>query len=712
MVVNATRRGFLAGVGALVLATQLPVPAHASESGAELNAFVRIDPDGRITVAIPSSEMGQGVLTSMAMIVAEELDADWSKVHPEPSLAQRDYELPGALGRSQTTGGSNSIRGWHAGLRDMGAAARAMLVAAAASEWGVDPGECTTGPSVVKHGHKQLGYGELAAAASLGKPPKAPVWKDPADYRIVGTDLRRVELRDKVTGAATFGIDTRLPGMVYASVRQCPVFGGDSPSLGNREDVQAMAGVIDVQAHEAFVAVVAQTWWQAHQACKKLEVSWNEGANADLDSAAISEQLLAALDGKAAKGHAQGKAIREIEAADQVIESTFEVPYLDHAPISPINCTARVTPDAVELWAPTQVQTRVRKLAAQITGLSLDQVTVHTTLLGGGFGRRGNWDDSEMVVRIAQQLGDGRPVQMIWSREEAFQHGWYRPAYAARLRGVVRDGKVHALHSRVAGGNILHRYVPGLLYGLGPVKAFPQEGIENTPYHHGLPHFLSDWARVDSAVPIGFWRSVGHSHNAFFFESFIDELAHAAGTDPVELRRGLLHPHGRHRKVLDTVAQAADWGHAPEGRVQGVAMMQSYGSVCAQVVELSMDGDTPRVHKITAAIDCGPVIHPENVKAQVMGGAIFGLSAAMHGKITVADGRVEQSNFHDYGVLRMNEAPPVVDVHLVSGTGAPIGGVGEPGTPPIAPAVCNAIFAATGQRIRRLPILEALRGSA
>jgi isoquinoline 1-oxidoreductase beta subunit len=711
MPVNVSRRSFLAGVGGLVLGVYLrPHSAlgatNTEEGPLQLNAFLAIARNGEITVFLPSSEMGQGINTSLPQLVADELDARWSQVRAEHAPEGKEYRL--TLGPGYTkmiTGGSNSVRSWGEPMRRAGAAARAMLVCAAAMRWNVDAAECTTSDSTVSHpdGH-QAGYGELVEDASRRRAPKHPVLKSREQLKLVGKSLPRKDIRAKVDGSAKFGIDIRIPGMVRACTVACPVFGGRVGSVDDSE-ARAISGVREVLVFDDFVAVVADTWWPAKLAVAALKISWQEGANADLDSAGISQTLRKGLDlqVKAATGRKQGQAAKLLESAD--IDVQYEVPYLDHATMEPMNCTVQLSPDRCDIWTGTQAQSDAKEEAVAVTGLKPRQVHVHTTLLGGGYGRRAMSDFVRQAVQIATRVD--APVQLIWTREETFRHGFYRPAFAGRLRARLAGGRLEAVHFRVCGSNILHNIVPKPFHGLPLISHFPMEGLLDTsPYV--FDNVLVDGVSADLPVPVGFWRSVGHSHNAFFMESLLDEIAHALGQDPVELRRTLISDEQpRFRAVLDAAVERA--GTPEAGRYHGVALHKCFGSICAQVVEVSVGKGGLRIHKLWAAIDCGEVVNPDIVEAQIMGGALHGLSAALGGRLEFARGRVVQSNFHDYPLLKMHQAPEV-EVQIVHTPGAPIGGIGELGTPPAAPALCNAIFAATGKRIRTLPIGNVLHG--
>ena len=707
----------------------------------QLNGWLTIAPDGTVTVAVPRSEMGQGIHTALPMLLAEELGCDWNSVVAVQAPIDRIFGnseiliggpplhsdergmLRGGVewivrkvGRElglMVTGGSSSVKDAWGPMRLAGASAREMLVAAAAARFRVDRGQCSVERGWVRHSSGlKASFGELAAAAALLTPSQVPRLKSPKDFTLIGKSLPRTDVPAKVTGAAQFGTDVRPPDLLYAAIRMVPTFGGSWSKFELRgadsmPGVKAVLPVVSKLAGAATgIAAIAQTWWQAKQAVDTLVITWDGGRNSGEDSAGIAARFKAALDAhKGATYQSRGGMADGFAQAGKTIEAEYAVPFLAHATLEPQNCTARVHDDGVDIWVPTQAPSLVRWIAAKVAGVNPHRVTVHTTFLGGGFGRRAELDLVVQAVELARTTG-GRPVQLMWSREEDTAHDMYRPAALARLRaGVDSSGRVLAWEQHSASGSVTKSFVERLGFmPMGPDKT-NAEGAADTPYefaNHKVEHTL-----VESAVPLGFWRSVGHSQNAFFTEAFLDELAAAAGKDPYQFRRSLLANHPRHLAVLDLAATRAGWNRpAPAGRARGIALHQSFGSIVAQVAEVSLvkgdKGLAPKVHRVVCAIDCGTVINPDIVAAQMESGIVFGLTAALYGEITIKGGAVEQKNFPDYEMLRMADMPRI-ETHIVASAAFP-GGVGEPGTPPVAPALANALYKLTGKPVRSLPI--------
>ena len=695
-----SRREFIkvsaqAGAG-LIIGFHLPLKganAPAATSTFSPNAFLSINSEGIITVAVTKSEIGQGIHTGLPMLVAEELHADWSKIRIEMPIAHERYG-------SMSTGGSRGIRSMWTPLRKAGAIAREMLITAAAQTWGVTPGTCRAEQGTVIHTStgNRLGYGELAAKAATLPIPDEVALKDPQDYTVLGTSIPRLDIPDKVNGRAIYGIDVKLPGMLTATVVHSPYFQG---KLASFDDAQARTidGVVKIFPIDSGLAIVARDTSAAFTAAKAVKIVWAKGPNGELDSEGISRLLAEKVNEQALVARDVGDAGQALSKARKTIEAVYEVPYLAHATMEPMNCTAHVTAKKCEIWAPTQNPQGAQRVAARITGLPTDSVAVHTTLSGGGFGRRSHSGFVAEAVQISKLVG--APVKVLWTREEDMQQGLYRPTSYNRFQaGLDSKGRVVAWSHRIVG--------PSLLRNMRPNRSKDQldrtsmAGAANLPY--GIPNLLVDNVVVDIGVPLWWWRSVGNSHNAFLTESFIDEVAHAAKADPFSFRRDLLQDHPRHRGVLELAAAKAGWDkRLRKSRGRGIAVHESYGSFVAQVAEVSVDkAGQLRVHRVVCAIDCGQVVNPDSVKAQMEGSIVFGLTAALYGAITLKDGKVQQSNFHNYKMLRMDEMP-AVEVYILPSTESP-GGVGEPGTPPIAPAVTNAIFDATGKRVRRLPI--------
>jgi isoquinoline 1-oxidoreductase subunit beta len=702
------RREFLkkgaAGGAGLVIGLYLPgkyealasVPAKES---APMNAWVMIAPDDTTTLVIDKSEMGQGINTALAMILAEELDLDWKKIKTMFAPAAPAYFNP--IFGLQGTGGSTSVRASWEPLAKAGAAAREMLIAAAAKRWNVEPGTCSTEDSMVVHrgSGKKLGYGALAEEAAKLPVPASPKLKDAKDYKYIGKPTKRIDSKEKVTGVAGFGIDVRRPKMLHAVVARSPVFGGKVKSFDGTK-AKAVSGVKEVVQVSTGIAVVADNTWSAMEGRKALEIQWDEGVNAKNSSAEIRKLYQTRLEQTGVIARKDGDAETAMGGAVKRVEAVYEVPFLAHATMEPMNCSADVRADGCDIYAPTQFQTFVQINGAKISGLKPEQVRVHTTYLGGGFGRRAEQDFVIEAVELSKAVG--APVQVTWSREDDMQHDFYRPAVMVKLwAGLDGAGMPVAWKTRIVGPSIMSRFFPGSVKnGLDDSST---EGIATLKYD--VPNFLVEYLLTEPGVPVGFWRSVGCSHNGYIAECFVEEMAKAAGKDPLEFRRGLLTKDSRQRGVLELAAEKAGWGKPLDaGRYRGIAVVESFGSHVAEVAEISIDrkAKSLQVHRVVAAVDCGRHVNPETIRAQVEGSIIYGLTAALKGEITIADGRVEQGNFNDYDMVRMNEAP-VVEVHIVQSNEGP-GGMGEPGTPPIAPAVCNAIFAATGKPVRRLPI--------
>ena len=694
------RRDFLQVTGTIGagLVIGFRIPNRRGVAPFAPNAWLRIGTDDSVLVIVDRSEMGQGVTTSLPMLLAEELEADWTKIRFEFAPADKAYINP--LFGLQGTGGSSSVRAAWKPLREAGARARSVLIAAAAQTWGVEPMSCRAEAGAVIHApsNRRLTYGALAQRAAALPIPAEVQLKDPKDWHLAGKPTKRLDTRFKVNGTAQFGIDVRVPGMLTAVVARSPVFGGKVRSF-DATAAKAIPGVRHVVQISSGVAVVGDGYWPAKQGRDTLKVSWDEGPVAQVSSASISSLFAQRATQDGAVARHDGDAVAALAGAAQRVEAVYEMPFLAHATMEPMNCTAHVRADGVDIWAPTQFQTGVQMIGGQIGGLAPEKVAVHTTYLGGGFGRRFELDF--IMEALETSKAAGAPVKVIWSREDDIQHAQYRPANYHQLRaGLDTSGRPVAWTHRIVAPSIMARMFPQTVKNGLDGEAV--EGGVGLPY--AVPNVHVDYQLTDTGIPVGFWRSVNNSFNAFAVEGFIDELAAAAKQDPYEYRRTLLANAPRDRGVLELAATKAGWGTPlPAGRARGIAVYKSFESFAAQVAEVSVSpaGDV-RVHRVVCAIDCGMHVNPSTIEAQMQSGIVFGLTAALKGAITIENGRVMQSNFHDYQMLRIAEMP-VVEVHIVPSNEAP-GGVGEPGTPPIAPAVCNAIFAATGKRIRRLPI--------
>jgi len=713
--VDASRRRFVVGgtaaAGGLALGFHVPFggEAHAAQAPDEVNAWVVIRPDDTVVIRIARSEMGQGTLTGLAQLVAEELECDWNKVTTE-------YPTPGQnLARARvwgnfSTGGSRGIRESHDYVRKGGAAARMMLLEAAAQSWGVPAAQCAVAAGVITHAAsgRRTTYGAVAAAAARLSPPRDIPLKDPKDWKVAGKPLKRLDTKDKLNGRQVYGMDLKLPGMLNAAIRDCPVFGGKVRSF-DAARVLSMPGVRKVvRVGDSAVAVVAVTWWEAKVALDALPIEWDEGPNAKLSSADVAATLKAGLDAaEAFVGHRAGDVHAGLASAARRVEAVYAYPHQNHATMEPMNATALYTPDRCEVWTPTQNGEAALAVTVETAGLPASKCDVHKLHLGGGFGRRGAVHDwVRQAVLIAREL-PGTPVKLIWTREEDMLHGRYHPVTQCKLvGGLDAQGRVTALHMRLSGQSILAGIAPQNLQGGRDMVAFQgllESGDGTLGYT--IPNLLVDHAMRNPPVPPGFWRGVNHNHNAIYLECFVDELAHAAGADPLEFRRRMMGRHPRHLAVLEAAATRAGWGRpAAPGVFRGLAQHMGFGSYTAAVAEVSVSAEGKlKVHRIVAATDPGYAVNPQQIQAQVEGSFAYGLSAALYGECTLKDGRMQQANFDTYPVMRMDEMPRVETIVMPSG-GATWGGVGEPTIAVAAPAVLNAIFAATGKRIRTLPV--------
>lgn len=688
--------------GARRFALAAPTEAAAAATGFAPNAFLRIGNDDSVTVLIAHSEMGQGIWTGLSMLVAEELDADWSKIRVEHAPAAPAYAHT-AFG-FQMTGGSTSTWSEFDRYRQAGATARQLLVAAAAQRFGVAESEVRTENGVAIAGDQRARYGELAdAAAKLPAPKTAPVLKEAKDWKLIGKPTKRLDSPEKITGRAKFGMDVQFDGLLTAVVARPPVFGGKVKSF-DAAKAKAVPGVRDVVQVPTGVAVVADHYWAAKQGRDALQIEWDLGPNAALDSATLREQFrkLAATPGTVAAQ--AGDVAAALAKAGKTFDAEYNVPYLAHAPMEPLNCTVKIDGDACEIWTGTQFQTLDQQVAAGILGLKPDQVRIHTMFLGGGFGRRATPTSDFVSEAVQVAKAAGKPVKTVWSREDDVRGGYYRPMYLQQAKiAVDAQGYPVAWQHRLVGQSILGGTPFEAAMVKNGIDATSVEGVADSPYLKDIAHHRVELHSPKTGIPVLWWRSVGHSYNAFVMESLIDELAHAAGKDPVEYRRALLKSHPRHLAALNLAAEKAGWSVAPaKGRGRGVAVHESFGSYLAQIAEASVENGAIRVHRVVCAIDCGLAVNPEGVRAQMESGIAFGLGAALHSALSFKDGRVQESNYHDYQVLRLHEMPQV-EVHIVPSTER-MGGAGEPGTAPIAPAVANAVFALTGQRLRELPL--------
>jgi isoquinoline 1-oxidoreductase beta subunit len=698
-----SRRDFLktsaALGGGLVLGVVLPdpflEPAAAQATTFAPNAWVKIGADNSITILSARSEMGQGVYTAMPMLVAEELEVDLGKIKVEIAPAAAPY-INTMLG-GQITGGSTSVAEGYDKLRLAGAQARTMLVAAAAQKWSVDASACRAQDGVVLGpAGQKAAYGEVAEAASRLPVPTEVKLKEPKDCRYVGKSINRLDTPPKVNGTAEFGLDVKLPGMLYASLAQCPVIGGKPVSF-DATKAKAMPGVKHVVQITDGVAVVADSWWRAKTARDALAITWDEGPGKALNSAGVSAGLRAAAARPGAVFKKQGDVEAGLAGAAKKLEAEYELPFLAHAAMEPMNFTADVRKDSCLVYGPTQFQQMAAGVAAQASGLTPEQVTVRTTFLGGGFGRRIDVDFIAQAVEISKAVG--APVKLLWTRQDDVTHDFYRPTSYHRLSGGLdAQGRPVAIKFHMTSPSVTARLFPSVVNnGIDPFMT------EAAAVPYDIPHQLADVVIHDTGLRVGYWRSVSHALNAFAYESFMDELAAAAGKDPYAFRLALLDKQPRLKRVLQMAAESSGWGTPlPAGRFRGIGLMEGYGTSMAQVAEVSVVGKTVRVHKVVVAADLGKMVNPNIVRQQLESSIIFGLGAVLYGEITLKDGRVQQSNFHDYQVVRMPDSP-TIEMHLVEGNEKPAG-IGEPGTALVGPAVANAVFAATGQRLRKLPL--------
>jgi isoquinoline 1-oxidoreductase beta subunit len=696
--------------GGLSLGLRIPfglAGAQAADSVPEVNAWVVVRPDDTVVIRIARSEMGQGTLTGLAQLVAEELECDWSKVTTE-------YPTPGEnlahkrVWGNFSTGGSRGIRESNQYVREGGAAARDMLIRAAAAGWGVEPVACIAANSVIAHkpSGRTTTYGKVAEAATKLDPPKDIKLKDPKDWKIAGKPLKRLDTADKVNGKQVYAIDLKFPGMLIATIRDCPVPGGKVKSF-DAAKVAGMRGVKKVvPVGETGVAVVADSFWNAKTALAALPIVWDEGPNATVTSATIADMLKEGLDAEQAfVGNKGGDAKAALASAAKVVEAVYSYPYQAHATMEPMNATARYTPDRCEVWCPTQNGESTLAAVAEAAGLSVDKCEVYKQLLGGGFGRRGFSDYARQAVQIAMQM-PGTPVKLLWTREEDMTHDFYHPVTQCRLRGALdAAGNLVGLQMRISGQSILATVLPqNLKDGMDPAvfQGLNPGGAEGE-FGYNIPNVLFDHAMRNPHIRPGFWRGVNTKQNAIYSECFIDELAHAAGQDPLEFRRKMLKP--KHLAVLNAAAERAGYGKAPAGTYHGLAQFMGYGSYVAACAEVSVSADGRlKIHRIVAATNPGHAVNPAQIERQVAGSFVYGLSAVLYGECTVNGGAIEQTNFDSYNVMRIDEMPKVEVV--IMPTGDFWGGVGEPTIAVAAPAVLNAIFAATGKRIRTLPLKD------
>jgi isoquinoline 1-oxidoreductase subunit beta len=714
MKTSITRRHFVvasaSAAGGLAISVAFPGLADAASISAqtwgpestpnEINAFLAIDPDGSILIRSPHQEMGQGAITALPMIVAEELECDWSKVKVEYASPARNLREKNVYGE-MTTVGSRGVRTSWQMLLQAGASARERLIAVAAQRWNVSPSDCEAANSKITHKAtgRSFDYGALAADAASINLDKEPAIRTPDQFKLIGKRLARLDTPLKINGSAKFAIDTKVPDMVYAAVAACPVFGGklksvdDAPAKGRR-------GILQVVKLENAVVVVADRFWRAKEALALLKPEWDVGAAGNTDSAQFAKLYRDTLDGPMVSARNDGSVDDAFGKGGKLVEAVYEAPHLAHATMEPLNATVHLQPDKLEVWLGSQTPMGTIRQAAAASGLKPEQIVIHNCFLGGGFGRRSINDEMRQAILVAKEVG--KPVKLVWTREEDMTQDRYRPQAAVRMKAALgSDGMPTAFDAKIAVGSILRS--TGINKVENGIEAQAVEGFANIPY--AIPNVRVGCMLKNTHVPVMFWRSVGSSQNAFFVESYIDELAQAAGQDPYKFRRTLLAGKSDFLGVLDTIAEKSDWGKPlGQGRGRGIAIHECYGSIIGQVAEVtvSQKGEV-KVDRVVAAVDCGHVVNPGIVEAQIQSGVIYGLSAALYGEITVKQGRVEQGNFDEYQVVRLADTPKI-EVYLALSGGKKWGGIGEPGTAATAPAVANAVFAATGTRVRSMPL--------
>jgi isoquinoline 1-oxidoreductase beta subunit len=714
MKTSITRRHFVvasaSAAGGLAISVAFPGLADAASIGAqawgpestpnEVNAFLAIDPDGSILIRSPHQEMGQGAITALPMIVAEELECDWSKVKVEYASPARNLREKNVYGE-MTTVGSRGVRTSWQMLLQAGASARERLIAAAAQRWNVSPSDCEAANSKITHKTtgRSFDYGALAADAANIKLDKEPAIRMPDQFKLIGKRLARLDTPLKINGSAKFAIDTVVPNMVYAAVSACPVFGGRLKSVDDAP-VKGRRGVLQVVKLDNAVVVVADRFWRAKEALALLKPEWAAGEAGNTDSAQFAKLYRDTLDGPMVSARNDGSVEDAFGKGGKFVEAVYEAPHLAHATMEPLNATVHLQPDKLEVWLGSQTPMGTIRQAAAASGLKPEQIVIHNCFLGGGFGRRSINDEMRQAILVAKEVG--KPVKLVWTREEDMTQDRYRPQAAVRMKAALGpDGMPTAFDAKIAVGSILRS--TGINKVENGIEAQAVEGFANIPY--AIPSVRVGCMLKNTHVPVMFWRSVGSSQNAFFVESYIDELAQAAGQDPYKFRRALLAGKSDFLGVLDTIAEKSDWGKPlGQGRGRGIAIHECYGSIIGQVAEVtvSQKGEV-KVDRVVAAVDCGHVVNPGIVEAQIQSGVIYGLSAALYGEITIKQGRVEQGNFDEYQVVRLADTPKI-EVYLALSGGKKWGGIGEPGTAATAPAVANAVFAATGTRVRSMPL--------